>query len=175
MVGPVTPPSAVGCSALGYLPVLPGSSLSWGLLACPITEPHPPLSSSQVGRPPNPASLQHTHRHLGFGGEPGPISTYGELGFLEAAPCSGFSWYICSHSPTNENREQPQVFFQWKVLLGPIADGKREKAAPEMLGKLRACNHKLLDLAPASVSRAWGTLVPGSFGIFWNPATPWRG
>ena len=60
-------------------------------------------------------------------------------------------------------------------MLGPTADGKREKAAPEMLGKLRARNHKLLDSAPASVSRAWGTLVPGSFGIFWNPGTPWRG
>lgn len=70
VVGPVTPPPAVGCSVLGYLPVLPRSSLSRGLLACPITEPHPPLSSAQVGGPPNPASLQHTHRQPGFGGEP---------------------------------------------------------------------------------------------------------
>lgn len=69
VVGPITPPPAVQCSAPGYLPVLPGSSLSWGLLACAITEPHPRLSSAQLGRPPNPASLQNTHRHPGFGGQ----------------------------------------------------------------------------------------------------------
>ena len=144
VVGPVTPPPAVRCSAPG---VPSSSSRVLSVLGPPRLGHHRTPSSAQVGRLPNPASLQNIHRHPGFGGEPGAISTYGELGFLEEALWSGFSWYICSHLLTSENQEQPRRFFLVEGLAGTYR--KRET------GKGRRQPQKCWESSGHAITNCW--------------------